>query len=170
MASQDAEVLDAAVNDGQAIQDTVDVSLDSFDFSSLPALQGMLNALDLRGKLKVLKKLATQHSPRLLELVLTNATIRGLVAAHSKAILAAGVVGRQEVKRVVVRNSAIPGMSTKLWCVCDFHPHRIASFVNAFVTEKLGYVVYLYCCLPVVAFTIFYLLFSVRILTRAHTS
>jgi hypothetical protein len=123
------------VNNESDSQDTVDLSLQNFDLCSQAALQAMLKALDLPGKVKVLKKLLTLPAPRLMEIIRMNSLVRTLLLKHQNVLLPLGVLANMEVQREVVNNPLMPKTSSKYLGICHFMPDNIARFVHALLND-----------------------------------
>lgn len=119
-------------------QDTLELSLKNYDFSSTTGLEVMIKALDKSGKLKVIKKMAQLPPDSLMDLLSRNQSVRQLLSAYHLAVLDSGIVSRQQLDRIVVKNPAMPSTSTKYWAICDYRPALIASFVFKFVEDLYG--------------------------------
>jgi hypothetical protein len=119
-------------------QDTVDLSLQNFDFSSSLALQAMMKALDLPGKVKVLKKLISLPPERVMEVVRINPSVRNLLLAHKQTVLPHGVIGSIDVQREVINNPVMPKKSSKSFAICSFMPAHIAKFIRTQFQEFFG--------------------------------
>lgn len=113
----------------QNTQNTVDLFLEDFDFSSPSALQALLQALDVNGQIKVLKKLASMPAVRFAEIIRNNTTVRRLLLRYHQAVLPVqGVIGTMEVDRTIVRNDSLRSASIKYLGICDFRAEKIAAF------------------------------------------